>query len=133
MEPAFHELLRTLGVTPGEGDGGEPRQLQALAVAAALAAAVKTDDKGTPLGRTLGRTRDGGTAPRVSAARFRRLLESEELEQRFADLRRILALVGGNADLAEVAGAACDWTPARRRRLAYDYYATAPRQEKETE
>jgi CRISPR system Cascade subunit CasB len=132
MQPAFHELLRDLGVAPGDG-GADPRQLEQLAAAAALAAAVEPDDPGTRLGKTLGRPREGGTAPRVSAVRFRRLLESDGLAERFADLRRTLALVGGTADLAEIAGAACDWTAARRRRLAYDYYATAPSQEKETE
>lgn len=127
MLPAFHGLLRRLGLAPT----APPRSLAALAAVAALSAAVDPDDRGTPLGQTLGRPREGSASARVSEGRFRRLLESDGLEQRFADLRRIVALIGGKADLAELAGAAYDWTPARRRRLAYDYYATAPERTKE--
>jgi CRISPR system Cascade subunit CasB len=132
MAPAFHRLLHRLGLGPTAGSDAAapaPPQLADLAAVAALTAAVDTDDPAAPLGRTFGRSREGSTSPRVSPARFRRLLESEDREQRFNALRRLIQLVEKRADLAEIAGVVCNWTPARRRRLAYDYYATAPEPE----
>jgi CRISPR system Cascade subunit CasB len=128
MTPGFHQLLRRLDLAPRAEHGGlpvAPRQLAALAGAAALAARIDGDLPGTRLGATL-RGPDPGS-PRVSETRFRRLvaLEEEPLAERFTILRRLIDLVGKRADLAQVAGALCDWTPERKRRLAYDYYATS--------
>ena len=134
MAPAFHDLLRRLGAAPAADLRTDSSSLNALAALAALGAAVETSGAGLPrrLGSTLAQGRDGSSTPRVSPARFRRLLESEELEERFAVLRRLLPLIERQVDLVELAGAICDWTPARRRRLAYDYYANAPLTSEET-
>lgn len=129
MAPAFHDLLRRLGIAPAAGLRANSHSLTQIAALAALAAAVEGSDEAAPrarLGSTLAQARKGSTSPRVSAARFRRLLESEEIGERFAALRRLLPLVDRRVDLVELAGAICDWRPARRRRLAYDYYANAP-------
>lgn len=129
MTPAFHDLLRRLGVAPAADLRTDSRSLTALAALAALAAGVEGGDAIAPrarLGSTLAQARKAPTSPRVSAARFRRLLESEEIGERFAVLRRLLPLVDRQVDLVELAGAVCDWGPVRRRRLAYDYYANAP-------
>jgi CRISPR type I-E-associated protein CasB/Cse2 len=133
--PAFHDLLRRLGVAPAADLRTDPRSLTALAALAALAAGVKDSDAAVPsarLGSTLAQGRKGSAAPRVSAARFRRLLESEEIDERFAVLRRLLPLVERQVDLVELAAAICDWSPRRRRQLAYDYYANAPLTSEET-
>jgi CRISPR system Cascade subunit CasB len=134
MAPAFHELLRRLGVVPTADLRDDSRLLTGLAALAALAAGVQGGDAAGPttrLGSTLAQARKGSTSARVSAARFRRLLESEEIGERFAVLRRLLPLVDRRVDLVELAGVLCDWQPARRRRLAYDYYANAPVTSKE--
>jgi CRISPR type I-E-associated protein CasB/Cse2 len=130
MAPAYHDLLRRLGIARPTDDVADQRTMSQLAAVAALAARVQEQPgAGTPLsplGATLAQHREGGSAPRVSPARFRRLLESEELADRFAVLRRLLPLVERQVDLVELAAAICDWTPRRRRQLAYDYYANAP-------
>lgn len=134
LEPAFHRLLRRLGLSPA-GDGeerrAEPADLSALAAVAAVAAMAGRDAE-LALGTHLGRPKPGSSAAPVSEARFRRLLAAGELEHRFDVLRRILPLLGGGsdaaADLVELAGVLCDWTAWRRRQLAYDYYAVAPQQ-----
>lgn len=134
LAPGFHDLLRRLGVAP-EADGRtDPPSLKALAALAALAAAVEPSGTAAPrrLGSALAQGREGSSAPRVSAARFRRLLESDEIDDRFAVLRRLLPLVERRIDLVELAGAICDWSPRRRRQLAYDYYANAPLTSEET-
>lgn len=128
MAPGFHDLLRRLGIAPAADARTDPRSLNALAALAALGAVAEASEGAAPhrLGSTLAQVKKGASSPRVSPARFRRLLESEELADRFAVLRRLLPLVEHQVDLVELAGAICDWTPARRRRLAYDYYANAP-------
>jgi CRISPR type I-E-associated protein CasB/Cse2 len=137
MVPAYHDLLRRLGIARPTDHVADQRTMSQLAAVAALAARVKEQPgAGTPpspLGATLAQRREGGSAPRVSPARFRRLLESEQLDERFAVLRRLLPLVDREVDLVELAAAICDWSPRRRRRLAYDYYANAPLTSKTSE
>lgn len=72
------------------------------------------------LGETLGRPKKG-TSPPVSPARFRRLLTSETPRARYEVLRRLIRLTDG-ASFPELALAIVDWTPSRRRQLAFDYY-----------
>lgn len=128
MEPAFHDLLRRLGRSPGSrttSSAPEAEVLSELAALAATAAMVENDEQ-IALGRQMGRPREGSSASPVSAARFRRLLEAEALEDRFHVLRRTLPLLDRRVDLTELARVLRDWTPALRRRLAYDYYDSAP-------
>lgn len=144
MAPGFHQLLRLLKLAPPPEPGElpvKPRQLAALAATAALAARIEEHRPGIRLGSTL-RGPDPNS-PRVSEIRFRRLVALEEdppgegfeasLAERFTVLRRLVDLIGKQADLAEIAGALCDWTAHRKRRLAYDYYATSSAPSEETE
>ena len=135
MAPAFHDLLRSIEREIAESGSGvriDERRLGDLAVVAALAAAAEEDDPSTSLGRALGQSKQGSAAPRVSPARFRRLVETVELGDRFHQLRRLLPLVEKRVNLAQLAAAVSDWTPRRRRQLAYDYYHTAPATLQET-
>lgn len=122
LAPGFHELLAYTGI-PSEQLG--PEQLSGLAAFAVLAAGVDSDAPGQSLGMSLG-SGAGGQAV-VSEPRFRRLLTSDQLKERFEVLRRLVQLLGRRLDLSELALAVLNWTPSRRRQLAYDYYsAIAP-------
>lgn len=126
IEPALHDLLRRLrGDLMVVRESGAADVLSQLAALAAVAAMIDVDDEG-PLGRRMGRPPEGMSSSPVSASRFRRLLAADELDDRFHVLRRTLPLLGGRADLTEIARVLRDWTPAVRRRLAYDYYEVAP-------
>lgn len=122
LAPGFHELLGYTGVPSEELS---PEQMSGFAAIAVLAAGVDTDTLDRPLGKSLGH--GAGGRPVVSEPRFRRLLASDELVDRFEVLRRLVPLLGRSLDLAELALAVLHWTPGRRRQLAYDYYsAIAP-------
>lgn len=122
LAPGFHELLGFTGIAPEELS---PEQLCGFAAFAVLAAGVDTDTADRPLGKSLGGGAGGQAA--VSEPRFRRLITSDELSDRFEVLRRLLQLLGRKVDLGELALAVLHWTPGRRRQLAYDYYsAIAP-------
>jgi CRISPR type I-E-associated protein CasB/Cse2 len=122
LAPGFHQLLGYTGLAP---DTLSAEQMAGFAAFAVLSAGVDADTPDRPLGRSLGSGPDG-QAP-VSEARFRRLLASDQLTDRFEVLRRLLHLLGRQVDLGELALAVLNWTPSRRRQLAYDYYsATTP-------
>ena len=137
MQAGFHGLMRRLEPTPNVRTQPPERRTEVLSSLAATAAAVAMigGNRGEQsLGTQFG-TSKGGSAPRVSEARFRRLLEADDLETRFSVLRRLLPLLGGlnerQANLSDVAAVLCDWTPDRKRRLAYDYYQAAAQKTKE--
>ncbi len=118
LAPAFYGMLRDLRLPEAELT---PDALEALAALAMVAARV---DAHVPrrLGLSLGK-QAGQKDPVVSEARFRRLLEAEDLEERLAILRRLVLMIDETADLHEIAGILFDWkNPERRRQLAYDYY-----------
>lgn len=119
LQPALHELATAL-----ESAGVERLRvgdtLEELALLAMLGAELGASHRPGHLGQTLGRPTKG-TSPPVSAARFRRLLTSETPRARYEVLRRLIRLTDG-ASFLELALAIADWTPTRRRQLAFDYY-----------
>lgn len=136
MAPPLHRLLRKLGEKPeaAEASPALTRRLGALTALAALASRVEADEHGSLGHRMAAPRQPGGASARVSEARLRRLLETDEadVEQRFTVLRRLVSQLDERLDLAELAGVLCDWTPARRRQLAFDYYDSAPEATQET-
>lgn len=117
LAPAFYRMLDVLRFPERELT---PDALEALAVLAMIAARVDTRVS-RRLGLSLGK-QPGQKDPVVSEARFRRLLESSDLQERLLILRRLVALIDKTADLDEIAGVLFEWHPERRRQLAYDYY-----------
>jgi CRISPR type I-E-associated protein CasB/Cse2 len=129
--PAALRLLRRLEehdeVRIAPGDHG------AVTAVAALAARVEENDRSASLGTQMAGSRPGLDRPRVSVGRFRRLLESDELGDRFSQLSRIVRLLERRANLLDLADAVCFWDSGLRRRWAYDYYAIADRKRSKEE
>ncbi len=135
LEPAAIELAQRLGVLDQEY-----RLEMALGLAVVLAH-VKEDSRFQPLMRAAGyRTTpaDPATAepPLLAPQRFRRLIRSRPEELPRA-LVRLVHLLGGTANIGELAAVMLDWAAedsreARRRRWAFDYYA-APHEAPDTD
>jgi len=65
----------------------------------------------------------GEGRPRLSEARFRRLLHSGRGEERVSAFARLIALLGGTVNVAELANDFWHWNDRTKRRWAFDYYA----------
>src|ERR1700730_389273 len=85
FEPAFHRLLMRLRPALHTDD---PQMRLNLAAVAGLAAPGREHRAGVPLARQMGPSgaRKGAGAPPVSEHRFRRLLTTATLEDRYAQL-----------------------------------------------
>ncbi|HEX4495497.1 MAG TPA: type I-E CRISPR-associated protein Cse2/CasB [Thermoanaerobaculia bacterium] len=126
FEPAFHRLLARLRPSFRVDDPQVRRNLAALA---ALAARVREHTADQPLALQMGTAgaRKSSAGPAVSEQRFRRLLTTSSLDDRYSQLARVIHLLGGKVDLLSLADAVVDWEvdPDLRQRWAYDYYRTA--------
>ena len=126
FEPAFHRLLARLRPAFQVDDPGVRRNLAALA---GLAARVREHTPRVPLARQMGTSgaRKSSAAPAVSEHRFRRLLTTVSLDDRYSQLARVIHLLGGRIDLCSLADAVCDWDDDAdlRQHWAYDYYQAA--------
>lgn len=144
FERAFHRLLQSL-------ERAEPplflrirERRRALAALAGLAARVREHvpaprtavTHASALARQMGTAgaRKGSMGPAVSEMRFRRLLTSTDLDDRFFQLARVIHLLGDRIDLLSLADGVFDWNddPDLRQHWAYDYYDAAgslPRRE----
>jgi CRISPR system Cascade subunit CasB len=123
FEPSFHQLLTKLRPVLRVDD---PRVRRDLAALAGLAARVREHTGGIALARQMGTSgaRRSSSGPAVSEQRFRRLLTTASLDARYAQLSRVIHLLGGKVDLLSLADAVCDWDadPDLRQQWAYDYY-----------
>ena len=89
-----------------------------LAAAAGLLAHVReADERSLPVAMS---QRDGDK-PRVSALRFRRLLEAPDVDTLFTGLRRTLPLLQHRADPLALTTDVVNWGDRVRKRWAYDY------------
>jgi CRISPR system Cascade subunit CasB len=129
LSPAFHHLLRQLRQT---GCGIAESRYPKLATIAGLAARVKSETAGS-LATRMGNPKPGGKAPVVSELRMRNLLACDHMETLYTLLRRAVALLDDQANLADLAAIVWHWAPMDekrpndpRRRMAYDYYAATP-------
>lgn len=137
LVPAYHRLLRRLEETMGE----DALDRERIAQIAGLLAHVKEDDDGradnegkpVPLPTQMARPRPGGSRPRVSPLRFRRLLAAETPDERFTQLLRAIRLLDRRLNLADLAKAVYGWEqdPNLRRRWAYDYYKVVTQNERQ--
>ena len=130
LSPAFHRLLNSLRRA---GYGVADYRYPKLAAIAGLAARVKTETPET-LATRMGSPKSGGDKKAaMSDLRVRRVLACDDVEELYTLLRRALALLGDQANLADLAATLWHWSPMDekrsndpRRRMAYDYYAVAP-------
>lgn len=113
FRPAFHRLRRRLSALGKVND-------DALAVVAVLVAGVRKDAYGAPFPRRLwGGNKD---KPVLSELRLQRLLQEGAAEDVLRQLRRALAMVGNEADVADLAHWAYRLAqPALRDRAARDF------------
>lgn len=131
LSPAYIWLLRTLrGSNYAISNHNLP--LAKIAAIAGLTARVKEPAK-EGLAQRMGTPKPGGSTPAFSELRLRRILACDDIEELYTLLRRSLALLGDQANLADLAATIWNWTPLDdkppydpRRRLAYDYYAAVP-------
>lgn len=131
LSPAYIRLLRTLrGSNYAISNHNLP--LAKIAAIAGLTARVKEPAK-EGLAQRMGTPKPGGSTPAFSELRLRRILACDDIEELYTLLRRSLALLGDQANLADLAATIWNWSPLDdkhpydpRRRLAYDYYAAVP-------
>jgi CRISPR system Cascade subunit CasB len=96
-----------------------------------LAAHVKADaGSATSFGRQMAEAVPGSGRARVSGLRFRRLVAEEERESLYLLLVRVVHLLNGTINLADMARSLYRWDDMARRQWAYDYYAAGPKNEK---
>jgi len=84
--------------------------------------------KDNKLGRIMGVSEDG-KKPRLSEARFRRLLEIETLEKLYIPLTRTIKFFDRKAPITDLAKIIYYWEQSdnkTKRTLAFDYYETIP-------
>lgn len=131
LSPAYMRLLRTLRASDYT-IGNHNLSLAKIAAIAGLVARVKVQTD-TGLAKHMGTPKPGGTTPAFSELRLRRILACDDIEELYHLLRRALALLGDQANLADLAATIWNWVSLDekrpydpRRQLAYDYYEAAP-------
>lgn len=116
--PAFHQLRREVE-RHGKVD------YDSLALVAGLLARVKSSSDGPGIGEQMATGKPDGSAC-VSGLRFRRLLKVKEKEQLYAAMTRVIALLGGVANIQSLAQSVYWWNDMTRKEWAFDYYSKAP-------
>lgn len=136
--PAAIDLARRLEAFTVSGPHEDEllaRSLELAGVLANIKRDTSTDGPRHTLLRSVGYKalpRDGkekeSDRPRLSEARFRRLVQVESGEEQTVAFRRLIALLGGEADVVRLAGDYWEWSDPYRRdrvrqRWAVEYYA----------
>ncbi|MGH8729205.1 MAG: type I-E CRISPR-associated protein Cse2/CasB [Burkholderiales bacterium] len=111
----YQRLYRRLNIS----DWAEHRK-DRLAAVVGLLAHVKQNDENT-VAKGMSLRDEGGDRPRVSELRFRRLLESPDLDALFVGLRRVLPLMGHRVNVLALANDIVHWGDAVKKRWAYDF------------
>lgn len=128
-EPAALRLVRKLGISPGDASWSAVET--ALDLARVLANVRSRDDR-HPM-RAAGYSRFPSDSPppeppRLSEARFRRLLQVGRGEEKVTAFTRLIALLDSKVNIGRLATDYLDWNhPVRgdrtRERWAFEYYA----------
>jgi CRISPR system Cascade subunit CasB len=117
-EPVLR-LFRRLGCS-------DPAELKRVATLACVLAHVRRDNDSYRFGRQIGRAKfsDDEDSAKVRPLRFRRLLAASSDEEIATAFRRAVALLGGEANVADLASIILNFgSDEVRRRLIFDYYA----------
>lgn len=119
LSPPYQRLYRRLR---GAGWADETRAYHndRLAAVVGLLAHVKQDDERS-LAKGMSRHDEGGDRPCVSELRFRRLLESPDLDALFIGLRRVLPLMNHGINVLGLANDLVHWGDDVKKRWAYSY------------
>lgn len=128
MEPATLDLARRLGRT-------RPQDLPRVGMVAAVLAHVRENDD-RPVARAAGPASPSADPKKddenavVKYGRFRRLLQADD-DDLVDQMRRLVRLLGGKANVADLAYSIFYWGDRTRQRWVFDYYAlgTPPKQD----
>ncbi len=119
LSPPYQRLYRRLR-SAGWADEGKPYHNDRLAAVVGLLAHVKQNDERV-LAKSMSQRDAGGDRPCVSELRFRRLLESPDLDALFTGLRRVLPLMNHGVNVLALANDVVHWGDAVRKNWAYQY------------
>lgn len=127
FSPAYHRLRSALVRIGSVNDDG-------LAIVAGLAARVKDDNGNSPIAEQMAMPKNGSKdKAKVSNLRFRRLLKVKNREELFIAMTRIVALLGGMANLQSLARSVYLWDTRYidiRKEWAFEYFSKAPEDER---
>lgn len=115
----YQKLYRSLCAVGWE-DAGRTYQRDGLAAAVGLLAHVEIDDD-KDLAFRMSETAVDSDRLRVSELRFQRLLESPDIDSIFTGLRRVLPLMGKQANVIALTNDVVNWSDHVKRRWAYAY------------
>lgn len=118
FSPAYHRLRLAMSNLGSFND-------DSLVMVAGLSVRVKSEDNSGSIAEQMATGRPDGSA-RVSGLRFRRLLKVKEQENLFMAMTRVIALLGGSANLRSLAQSVYYWNDITRKQWAFDYYSKAP-------
>jgi len=119
LTPPYQRLYQHLRGA-GWADEARPYHNDRLAAAVGLLSHVKQNDE-RALAKGMSQ-RDGiGDRPCVSELRFRRLLESPDLDSLFIGLRRVLPLMNHGVNVLGLANDLVHWGDDVKKRWAYSY------------
>lgn len=119
-------------------EANHPLDLPAIALTAAVLAHVRRDQPGVSIARRIGpESPDKPESALMKPLRFRRLLEAGDDEELLIVFRRLVALMGNEANVRELSRALFDWThPHRqdeiRRRWIFAYWNANPMKAEDT-
>lgn len=118
--PPYQRLYRRL-CGAGWIERTDPSHNDSLAAAIGLIAHVEQDDVRRSPARAMSQGDEDAGRPPVSELRFRRLLESPDLDALFTGLRRAMPLMNHRVDVLELTNDVVHWDDAVKKRWAYEY------------
>lgn len=119
LTPPYQRLYRRL-CQVGWAEQAKPYHNDRLAAVVGLLVHVKRNDERAPA-KSMSLRDEGGDRPCVSELRFRRLLESPDVDALFTGLRRVLPLMDHGANVLTLANDIVHWGDVVKKRWAYDY------------
>jgi len=118
FSPAYHRLRQALERHGRVDDDG-------LALVAGLTSRVKVSTDSSSLAEQMASGKSDGSA-RVSDLRFRRLLKVKGKQELLGAMTRVIALLGGTANIQSLAQSVYFWNDRTRKDWAFEYYSKAP-------
>jgi CRISPR system Cascade subunit CasB len=118
LTSAYQRLFRRLHEAGWQG-ASRSNLCDRLAAAVGLLAHVEDNDE-RALALTMSLAEDSNRPP-VSELRFRRVLESPDLDSLFLGLRRLLPLMKNRANILELTNDVIRWNDSVKKRWAYAY------------
>lgn len=119
LTPPYQRLFQRL-LAVGWGDEAKPHHNDRLAAVVGLLAHVEHNEDRPPA-EAMSDKGAGEDHPRVSELRFRRLLESPDLDTLFTGLRRVLPLMNHGVNVLALASDVVHWGDTVKKHWAYTY------------